>query len=82
FLVISQTYFPQWKAFVDGKETELFRVNGLIQGVEITPGASRVELVWKSTAFVLGCWLAAIGMILLIFVAYRLRYSLKPREIR
>jgi len=82
FLVISQTYFPQWKAFVDGKETELFRVNGLIQGVEITPGASRVELVWKSTAFVFGCWLAAIGMILLIFVAYRLRCSLKPREVR
>ncbi|MFQ5836206.1 MAG: hypothetical protein ACE5HR_09845, partial [bacterium] len=70
FLVISQTYFPQWKAFVDGTETALFRVNGLIQGVKVDPGASRVELVWKSTAFVLGCWLAAIGMILIIVVAY------------
>jgi len=75
FLVISQTYFPQWKAFVDGKETPIFRVNGVVQGVEITQGASRVELVWKSTAFVLGCWLAAFGMILIIVVAYRRKYA-------
>jgi len=77
FLVISQTYFPQWKAFVDGAETTLFRVNGVIQGVEVYPGASRVELVWKSTAFVLGCWLAAIGMILLVVVAYSWRTDSK-----
>jgi len=73
FVVISQTYFPQWKAFVDGAETTLFRVNGVIQGVEVYPGASRVELVWKSTAFVLGCWLAAIGMILLVVAAHSWR---------
>jgi len=77
FLVISQTYFPQWKAFVDGTETTLFRVNGVIQGVKVNPDASRVELVWKSTAFVLGCWLAAIGMILLVVVAYSRRTDCK-----
>ena len=76
FLVISQTYFPQWKAFVDGKETALFRVNGVIQGFKVDPGATRVELVWTSTAFVLGCWLAVTGMILLLVVAYRRRYAL------
>ncbi len=76
FLVISQTYFPQWKAFVDGTETELYRVNGVIQGVKVAPGGRRVALVWKSTAFVFGCWLAATGMILILVVAYRSKYAL------
>jgi len=80
FLVISQTYFPQWKAFVDGTETAIFRVNGVVQGVQVSPGARRVELVWKSTAFVFGCWSAALGMILLMAVAYRRKYALVTSE--
>lgn len=82
FLVISQTYFPQWTAFLDGKETTVFRVNGFVQGVKVYPGTSRVELIWKSNAFVLGSWLAAVGMILLIIPSYtRKRSPMAPPHI-
>ncbi|MEM0174216.1 MAG: hypothetical protein QXI16_06905, partial [Sulfolobaceae archaeon] len=33
FLVLSDQYFPGWKAFIDGKETPIYQVNGLLRGI-------------------------------------------------
>jgi hypothetical protein len=43
-LVVSQPYYPGWRATVDGEPVPIHRVDYLLQGVAVETGAHRVEL--------------------------------------
>lgn len=53
-LVLSDTYYPGWKASVDGKETDVYRVNLAFRGVTVPKGIHDVEFryqpAWMKTA--------------------------------
>ena len=42
YLVLSDTYYPGWKALVDGVEKEVLRANYAFRGVQLPEGARRV----------------------------------------
>lgn len=65
FLVVSQCYFPQWHAYVDGEEKKVWRVNGTLQGVEVPAGAKDVVLEYRSFGLRAGLWGAFAGLVLL-----------------
>ena len=48
FLVVSENYHPNWKAYIDGKRKPLFRANYVWKGVFVPPGDHRVELIYSS----------------------------------
>lgn len=52
-LVISEIYYPEgWKAFVDGKETEIFKTDHILRSVLIdTPGEHEVKMVFSPDRF-------------------------------
>jgi len=56
-LVLGEKYYRGWKAFVDGKETEIHPVNHILRGVYLTPGRHRVEFVFDPLPFRIGKWL-------------------------
>lgn len=64
FLVISSTYYPQWRATVDGKPAYVYRVNGLLKGIHVPPGAKEIKLYYKPTFFYVGLILAVLGLFL------------------
>lgn len=70
-IVFSEVYYPKgWKALVDGKETDIHRVNYLLRGVEIDGGKHTIELVYVNETAKTGKSLAIVSSILLIlFVA-------------
>ena len=43
-LVFSEVYYPEWKATVDGKPTELGRVDYILRAINIAPGKHEVVL--------------------------------------
>jgi hypothetical protein len=43
-LVLSEIYYPGWRAYVNGKQETILRVDGALRGVMIPSGHSRVEL--------------------------------------
>jgi hypothetical protein len=43
-LVVSQPYYPGWRAKVDGEQVALRRVDHMLQGVPVGAGSVRVEL--------------------------------------
>jgi len=61
FLVVSQTYFPQWNVVVDGRKAKNLEVNGLVQGVWVPPGAKLIEFRYQSAPFEIGLTLALCG---------------------
>jgi hypothetical protein len=42
FLVLSDTYYPGWRALVDGLEKEILRVNYAFRGIKLPEGAKHV----------------------------------------
>jgi hypothetical protein len=79
-LVVSENYYPGWKATVDGKATPIGRADYSLIGVELPQGARRVELIFTSPAYERGkliTWLAiAVGMLMLVAGVWRDRRRL------
>lgn len=54
-LFLSETYYPKgWKAFIDGKETEIYRLNYLFRGIVVPAGQHKVEMRFEPASYVLG----------------------------
>ena len=45
-LIVSQPFYPGWRAQVDGVEVPIYRVDHLLQGIAIRGDARRVELTY------------------------------------
>lgn len=63
FLVVSSSYSPDWRVSVDGVAGEPWRTNGVITGVRIPAGATRIELEYDARTLRVGLWLAGLGLI-------------------
>jgi len=43
FMVFSDAYFPGWKSYIDGKETRIYKTNGILKGIYIPKGDHEVK---------------------------------------
>ncbi|HSW87823.1 MAG TPA: YfhO family protein [Candidatus Saccharimonadales bacterium] len=62
---ISDTYFPGWKAIVDGQPLKIYRANYNFRAVIIPKGSSRLTFTYVPTNFFLGIFVSCISVILL-----------------
>ncbi len=70
-LVLSETYFPGWKAEVDGTDQEVRRVDGALRGVALGPGQHRVTLAYEPRSFSRGLMLSIAGAVVAAGLALR-----------
>jgi hypothetical protein len=63
-LVLSEKYYKGWKAYVDGKPTDIYPVNHVLRGIYLTPGTHRIEFVFDPLPFKVGKWLTLTSMLL------------------
>ena len=69
FAVFSEIYYPEgWVAYVDGKETEIVRVNYVLRGLSIPAGKHTVEFTFKPNAYVIGNKITMISSWLMLVV--------------
>jgi uncharacterized membrane protein YfhO len=61
-VVIAQTYYPAWKAYVDGQATKLWRANYAFQAVQVPAGRHRIELRYEDKLFLIGALLSGLGI--------------------
>jgi len=54
FLVLSENYYPSWKAFVDGKPAKIYRANYLFRAVYLKEGEHEVRFVFDSPPYRIG----------------------------
>ncbi|MGC8667495.1 MAG: YfhO family protein [Chthonomonadales bacterium] len=57
-LVVSEPFFPGWRATVDGHAAGILRVDVLLRGVEVGPGRHRVVLVYDPISYRLGLYIS------------------------
>jgi hypothetical protein len=62
-LVLNDTYFPGWKAFVDGQETKIYRANYAFRAIPLHAGTHRVEFVYDPLSFKMGAAVSFLGIL-------------------
>jgi hypothetical protein len=50
-LVISEIYYPDWKAYIDGKEVKIYKADYLLRAVLIPSGHHKLEMKFESKPF-------------------------------
>lgn len=74
-LVLSEIWYPDWKAYVDGIEFEVYRANYCFRAVEIPKGEHLLEMKYESNAFKFGLLITSVTILLSVvglIVFYRI----------
>ncbi len=72
-LVLADSFYPGWRAYVDGKEGKILRANLFFRGVLLPPGNHRVVFRYEPASFRYGLIITvATFLLLLIFIRDRL----------
>ncbi|MBV6520969.1 MAG: hypothetical protein MNPFHGCM_01089 [Gemmatimonadaceae bacterium] len=61
-LVVSENYYPGWRATVDGKPAAVSRADVTLMGVPLPSGAKRIDLVFSSDAYHTGKWITLVAL--------------------
>ncbi len=64
-LVLADTYYPGWRALVDGKETQILPVNINERGVLIDPGNHTVQFTYDPQSLKVGARISAISLLII-----------------
>jgi hypothetical protein len=70
-LCFSEIWYPAWKAYVDGKETKIFRADYCFRAIEIPEGEHTIEMKYQSETFKSGMYITLftlLGSIVSFFV--------------
>jgi len=61
-VVLSDTFFPGWRAYVDGHRAEIYQVDGAIRGVLVPAGPHLITMRYLSASAIGGALLTLIGI--------------------
>jgi hypothetical protein len=78
-LVLSDTFFPGWKAVVDGAQRPIHRVNGTFRGVFVEAGDRQVVFTYDPASFKWGVVASAVGVVVVLAVVLRVPSRLGAR---
>ncbi len=64
FLYASEAFYPGWRAYVDGRRTQILRANLAFRAVKVPSGEHTVLFHYVPLSFYIGLAITAIGLIL------------------
>ncbi|MBW7885075.1 MAG: YfhO family protein, partial [Caldilineaceae bacterium] len=76
YLILSELWYPGWRATVNGAAAAIEQANGALRAVALPPGTSTVELRFWPASFTWGLIAAAAGLVLAAFAAFGPRREL------
>lgn len=78
FLLLADTFYPGWRANINGKETRILRTNGWMRAVPIPAGRSKVLFLYQPFSFQLGLGVTLMGILIVLLIV--LKYSCDKRN--
>lgn len=72
FMVLTDSYYPGWKAYVDGKEVKIYRTNYSFRGIVIPKGESHITFSYIPQTFLIGTYFFLTGIMgMMVFFVIR-----------
>ena len=75
FVVLSNQYYPGWRAYVDGKEERIYRANYILMAVPLAEGSHTVKFVYEPAMHQINFLVRIIVPLGLVGVLLHRRYS-------
>lgn len=64
-LLLSEVYYPKgWRAFVDGREAEIYKTNYFLKSLFLLPGTHHIRLQFLPTLFEIGALISVVSFAL------------------
>jgi hypothetical protein len=57
-LVLTDVYFPGWRAWVDGREQRILPTDYAFRGLPLDPGIHRIRMAYQPPSFRIGQWVS------------------------
>jgi hypothetical protein len=67
YIILTDTFFPGWKAYVDGNKEEIKKTALAFRAVYLEPGNHEVVFKYQPFSFHLGFWVSAISLLAILF---------------
>jgi hypothetical protein len=72
FVNHAQSYYPGWKAYIDGKQTNIYLVNGIIQGIKVPSGNHIIKFIYDPISFKIGAFISITSLLLsVLFIVFK-----------
>ncbi len=72
-LFLSDTDYPDWQAYVDGRQTPIYRADFAFRAIYVPKGAHKVEFIYNPLSFNFGILAAVFGLVLMAILTGILR---------
>ncbi len=70
FLFLSDTFYPGWNAYVNGKKTKIYQTNLAFRGIVVPKGQYTVEFKYEPKSFKTGLLISAFSMLILLLIIF------------
>lgn len=68
-LVLADSFYPGWKAYVDGRETAILRANHFYRAVRLSSGKHHVEFRYEPRSFKIGVVISLATLFLILSIS-------------
>jgi hypothetical protein len=77
FLVLSEMYFPGWRAYVDGDPTSIYRTDYVFRGIVVPAGQHTITFVYRPASALVGAAISALALLVIagLLVRRRVRWA-------
>ena len=72
-LVLSDLWYPGWRAYVNGRETRVLRVNNVSRGILVRQGENTIKLIYAPSAFNMALAVAILAFAIFMAMLFLLR---------
>jgi hypothetical protein len=69
YLVLADSWYPGWNAFVDGRPAPIHRANVIFRAVRVEAGTLDIVFEYRPTSFVLGALISALSLLIVFGIS-------------
>lgn len=73
YLLLADSWYPGWNAYVDGNPTPIYRADVLFRAVPLDPGSHTVVFEYRPTSLMFGAGMSLVSLAATIAIAFALR---------
>jgi Bacterial membrane protein YfhO len=78
--VLSEQYYPGWRAYVDGREARIYAVDGILRGIFLKKGRHTVIFEYRPLSFLIGIFVSILSLLVTVTCFVRSCKRLPPLE--
>ena len=76
FLVLSEVFYPGWRAYDDNKETEIYKANYILRSIYLDKGAHSITFIYSPDSYKTGAIISISAVFLICIYLLRNKDSL------